>query len=626
MSDAYRRVHAIAPQTAPCGTLRGPPRRSSSGVRQSQDDDLGAGMGFWPSDSPFHVARGSLRGRLLEPESIPESMPSVESYDPSSLPASQDGVYQGDLVVGTPQSYAHMRMGTPPLSDTSNEGSVRDAHIRARCVASAGMVMSSHPKAEGVEQEYPDAATPLLTAKELMSRRRQGMQSTNRRKRRSSDANTAPSTRSAELARTAALMVAAPGSSIHVEHPSSSSGPLEDSLMGSMCGSARLSSRSEPLTGRDKRNSSLGSTRVSSGSRSGWRNKGLRTRLSGNRRPMRRRSMTSEASSDCSPKLLHTGTAAALVPPMTAVDGPLTLLPTCPVAQHNHAPSTPSHAGQHAHSIWENEAGPSTAHVAPHIPPLSPMPPGEYSFVIPHDPGTHTFTHTGMEDADSAQGSEHVQQQPSVDAAQAGEWAAGELAGLNLGATAAAHPAAHHTFNVHLPRIPQRSPRSPSPQRICRRLETTPVAEAADAPHNTGDGRPPATPRAQMEPGFESVYSGQACARSRMAGAVAGKSPKEAEDSDSKKMQVAMQRFERELRGRLVAHGVEESSPVGNEIVPEHRPQMISFRRHSGTSHDGPRPAYIQERRLSERQFDDKDRLEEGTLSALAACMHRRIT
>ena len=179
---------------------------------------------------------------------------------------------------------------------------------------------------------------------------------------------------------------------------------------------------------------------------------------------------------------------------------------------------------------------------------------------------------------------------------------------------------------MRLPDTPQASPRSPSPQRICRRLATTPVAQATDAQHSTGDCRTPATPRAQMEPGFESVYSGQACARSRMAGVASGRHVRDQEDSDSKKMQVAMQRFERELRGRLVAHGVEESSPVDNEIVREVRPQMLSVRRHSSTSHVGPRPALTQERRLSERQFDDKDRLEEGTLSALAACMHRRIT
>ena len=229
-----------------------------------------------------------------------------------------------------------------------------------------------------------------------------------------------------------------------------------------------------------------------------------------------------------------------------------------------------------------------------------------------------------MQDVDSTQGSGHAQGQPSLDAAQAGEWAAGELAGLNLGATAAA--AAQRTTRMRLPDTPQASPRSPSPQRICRRLETTPAAQPTDALHGSADVQTPATPRVQVEPGFDSVYSGQACARSRMAGAVSGRHVWEAEDSDSKKMQVAMQRFERELRGRLVAHGVEESSPVGTDVVREHRPQMLSVRRHSCTSHVGPRPAPTQERRLSERQFDDKDRLEEGTLSALAACMHRRIT
>jgi hypothetical protein len=102
----------------------------------------------------------------------------------------------------------------------------------------------------------------------------------------------------------------------------------------------------------------------------------------------------------------------------------------------------------------------------------------------------------------------------------------------------------------------------------------------------------------------------------------------EAEYSEAKKMQVAMQRFERELRGRLVAHGVEECSPVGNHLVPEHTRQTMTGHWHGGTSHGCQRPGNTQERsrRISERTFDDKDRLEESTLNALAACMHRNKT
>ena len=98
VSDAYRSVHGIVPQTTACVQSLHERMCHHGGQGQSQDDDCGAGaMPFWAGMSPVHVSRGTLRSRLLAPESIPESMPSVdmpsvESYEPSSLPASQDGL------------------------------------------------------------------------------------------------------------------------------------------------------------------------------------------------------------------------------------------------------------------------------------------------------------------------------------------------------------------------------------------------------------------------------------------------------------------------------------------------------------------------------------------------------
>lgn len=640
VSEAYQPVHDLVPQTT--ADVLSEHKRQTPVLRPPPDDDIGAGMSFWPTDSPLHLARGSLRSRLHAPASIPESMPSVDSYEPSSLPASQDGVNQWDFAVGTPQSCVYPRWPTPPLSDTSNEGSTRDAQNRARCAAHAGVLMSSPSPAlhmmgmpqAGASGEVYDAATPLRATKEIWSRR-MGMQSTNRRKRRSSDTNAVSRTRSAELARAAALMVAAPGSSIHVEnqHPLATlSGPLEDSFLGSISGSTRMSSRSEPITSNHKHNSSMGSSRMSSSSRARWAQKGLRTRLSGNQRAAHRRSVTSE--SDCSPRMLpsqpQSSTAAALVPPMTAVDGPLTLLPNCPVAQQHTSSNAPNIGQQHVRSTGDISDRLGTGNDAPNSDAAVPLRPEEYSIHIPSSvpPMAHVFTSTYT---DSEPASIQAQQQPSLHDTKAGEWAAGELAGLNLGATASAQ----RGLRLHLPLTPRVSPRSPSPQRVCRRQmptpRVTPRSKVPDGTRSPTDGRPLLTPRAAVDPGYESVYSGQPCARSRMAAAVSGRQHKEPEDSNAKKMQVAMQHFEMELRNRLVAHGVEERSPIEtamttDEMISEHTPQVMSVRRHSGTPRVGPQVGYMQGRRLSERQFDDKDRLEEGTLSSLAACMHRRIT
>jgi hypothetical protein len=190
----------------------------------------------------------------------------------------------------------------------------------------------------------------------------------------------------------------------------------------------------------------------------------------------------------------------------------------------------------------------------------------------------------------------------------------------------------------HIPSTPFTTPRSPSPQRLCRRLQT-PVVDAMASAH-AARMRTPATPRragsaAPVPQDWESLYSGAPCARSRMGGTPGhpaahrwGTPHKEPEDPDAKKMRVAMQQFQDELRCRLAAQGVEEYSPLSDALSADARVERVvrgGPRRHS-TSQLRPPPPAPRERRLSERHFDNKDRLEESTLSELAACMQRRLT
>lgn len=353
-------------------------------------------------------------------------------------------------------------------------------------------------------------------------------------------------------------------------------------------------------------------------SRTQWRNKGARSRLSGNRRILRHSFASSECASDVSPRYCQAGTAASL-PPMTAAEGALTLLPTCPVAFQARG-ATPRAASRAPHDAF----GPPAAC------PSSPATRGGCG-MPPQMPLSMPPLQGGVRRAGSP-GNFSRRAGEAMDAAQAGE----RLAELRLETEAGLR---QQQQRAHMPSTPFTTPRSPSPQRLCRRLHTPVLNATHDAealpvtltPRGRAQGGPPAAAQqAHERQSFESLYSGHACARTRLASAQPwGTAHREPEDPDSKKMRVAMQHFQEELRCRLAAQGVEEGSPVSDVVAADTRPDLFpppAARRRSATQLRPPPPPPPRERRHSERHFDNKDRLEDSTLSALAACMQRRLT
>lgn len=426
--------------------------------------------------------------------------------------------------------------------------------------------------------------------------------SANRRKRSSCDSRTG-SIDAADAARSAAQLVAATTPRHTAWERGAMSGPLEECMHGSACGSAH----SEPLQApnhAERMTSGVG--RGSGGDRSATgvaaaaaRRSLLRQRSGGSARLARRSFRVTDpdrASSGSLPEVAaeaqQAATAAAL-PPLTAMEGRLKPLPKHPTTSQARECGPRLRASRWPYSGLLCESIRESAVEAP----------------CTERDGEPDLPSTAVLGAAFAQ-----LDAPCPDEGQRSAAAAGWHRGFQYADTASRgaprpqhRPVAQH--RPAQPATPFTTPRSPSPQRLCRREETPKVPATAPSQAQRSQHSPPDLGRALGGHGSgghspSGGYEGSARPLARPVWM-----SRVQEDPEESKRQLAVQRFNRELHNRLAAQGLEAGA---EEAAPPSvvRPQA------------GPRSQQPPERRR-ERQFVDKDRLEESTLSALAALMKR---
>lgn len=423
--------------------------------------------------------------------------------------------------------------------------------------------------------------------------------SANRRKRSSCDSRTG-STDAAGAARSAAQLVAAAASTPRrgAWERGSLSGPLEDGMHGSVTGSARVSAQSEPLSaafqsdcmhgGAGRAGSDRRSPRTTGAAAAAARRSLLRQRSGGSARLPRRGLRGADADRSSSGALpesaavdaaeaQHAATAAAL-PPLFAMEGRLRPLPKAATTVH------PRDGGlRPTMQRWPSTGLPFEA-----IREGAMEVPAPEANCWPELPSTVVFS-AGLAHLDTP--CEDTLPPP---AGAGGSRPGPPAAGVELRGQPGLQPATPFT-----------TPRSPSPQRLCRRdgTPTVPSLAPAAAQH--------------VQPDFGLALGG------RGSGGAAGEPGASAhqlrrpewmraqEDPEDRKRRLAVQRFNRELHCRLAAQGIDPLT--GAELAPA--PSLVR-------PQAGPRPPQPTDRRR-ERQFVDKERLEESTLSALAALMKR---
>eukprot|EP00892_Ulva_mutabilis_P007642 jgi/Ulvmu1/524/UM001_0532.1 len=458
--------------------------------------------------------------------------------------------------------------------------------------------------------------------------------SATRRKRGSCDSQL-HSLDAAEAARSAAQLVAASGSTPRhaAWERGATSGPLEECLHSSACGSTRMSAQSEPLqTARNPDSNPGGSIRPAGFERRSPRTTGFAAavarrsllrqrsgaaaRLASARRALRgveaeRASSGALADVAVEDRMVTDAQqgppAAAALPPLTAMEGRLRPLPKCPLPFHAREGAARTRLTRHSfphvpcESIREGaaEALGSDDGMEPRLAAEAIF--GAAFPQLDTPCGGDAAPGRGAQQAAVAR-SQGAEPARPHDAAAAGSFAEAQLRDA----------AAARARLVPQPATPFTTPRSPSPQRLCRRNQTPDVPSLAPPHGNQTPDLARALHSTERGPGNPAAGPVQAAGAQQLLRPTWMAHAREAEqDPEEQKRQLAVQRFNRELHCRLAAQG------IGDGSEREAPPAPLAA---AGPSQVRPRGPAAAERRR-ERQYVDKERLEEATLSALAALM-----
>lgn len=434
--------------------------------------------------------------------------------------------------------------------------------------------------------------------------------SANRRKRGSCDPHVGTGD-AAEAARSAAQLVAAQVST--PRHAAwdrgANSGPLEECVHGSGCGSTRLSAQSEPLQTTHRSDLKAGGSARGGGERRSPRAPGFAAaatrrsllrqrsggavRLAGARRALRGaegdRSSSGALADRAADEPAQQASTAAALPPLTAMEGRLRPLPTLPITFQAREAAARSRLSRRSYSHLPCESIREVAMEA----------------LVADGDGEPMLA------SDAMFGAAFAELDAPCDTTLLPAAAAhGAVAEAQLHAATAAR-----VRQEPQPATPFTTPRSPSPQRLCRRLETPTVpALAPGCPARAGGAatHEPDLAQALGSHGPESGGLGDV-ARQAPGGQQLLRPPwmsrarEPPEDPEEQKRQLAVQRFNEELHCRLAAQG------IGDGVEHEGAVSVVA----APARPRGQAPA----ERARERQFVEKGRLEESTLSALAALM-----